>query len=286
MMPGIPGGAGDGGGTLRELLDLEAHGPDTFVGNGLEYPWGGLYGGHIVAQALAAAARTVEPELTVHSLRAYFIRRGDHNEPVRQEVDRIRNGRSFATRRVVARQAIGAILNLEASFQRAEPGVDVQTVTAPDLPGPDDLESNTWSGLFDRRAVPDDALTSAPGRPGRRASWLRVHEDLDAPAGALLQQTAFAYLSDELPTECALRAHPKWPEWQRQMPSFFSASLDHTIWFHRPMRADRWHVHDFACHSFVGGRALTLGHVFDVDGLHVATIAQEVLLRERDTPHS
>jgi acyl-CoA thioesterase-2 len=279
MIPGMGTPTDSADGTLRALLDLESHGPDTFVGHGLEYPWGGLYGGHIVAQALAAAARTVDDELSVHSLRAYFIRRGDHTEPVRQEVDRIRNGRSFATRRVVARQAIGAILNLEASFQRAEPSVDVRTIAAPPVPGPDELESNTWSALFDRRAVPDDALPQTAAPTGRRASWLRVHEDLDAPAGSLLQQTAFAYLSDELPTESVLRAHPKWPEWNGQATGFFSASLDHTIWFHRPMRADQWHLHDFTCHSFVGGRGLTIGHVFDADGVHTATIAQEVLIR-------
>src|SRR5213079_217350 len=108
------------------MMNLEPHGPDTFVGIGPKYPWGGLYGGQIVAQALRAAASTVDPEgdVTPHSLRAYFIRRGDHTEPVRYEVDRIRNGRSFSTRRVVARQAIGAILNLEASFQKAEPSED------------------------------------------------------------------------------------------------------------------------------------------------------------------
>jgi acyl-CoA thioesterase II len=279
MIPGMSNPAEAGTGTLRELLDLESDGPDTFVGNGLEYPWGGLYGGHIVAQALAAAARTVDEDLSVHSLRAYFIRRGDHTEPVRQEVDRIRNGRSFATRRVVARQAIGAILNLEASVQRAEPGVDVQTIAAPAMPHPDELESNTWSGLFDRRAVPDAALPATAVRTGHRASWLRVHEDLDAPAGSLVQQTAFAYLSDELPVESVLRAHPQWPEWDGQATGLFTASLDHTIWFHRPMRADRWHLHDFTCHSFVGGRGLTVGHVFDLGGVHTATIAQEVLIR-------
>ena len=102
------------------MFDLEQHGPDTFVGQGPQYPWGGLYGGQIVAQALRAAAFSVEPTYLAHSIRAYFIRRGDHHEPVRYEVDRIRNGRSFTTRRVVARQAIGAILNAECSFQRAE----------------------------------------------------------------------------------------------------------------------------------------------------------------------
>ncbi|MBJ7488435.1 MAG: thioesterase family protein, partial [Ilumatobacteraceae bacterium] len=103
--------------SLRELFQLSPHGADTFVGEAHPYNWGGLYGGHIVAQALHAAHHTVQDGLQVHSLRAYFIRRGDNAEPIRYEVDRIRNGRSFSTRRVVARQATGAILNLEASFQ-------------------------------------------------------------------------------------------------------------------------------------------------------------------------
>ena len=105
---------------LEQLFDLAPHGPDVFVGEGHEYPWGGLFGGHIVAQALRAAAYTVSNEQLPHSLRAYFIRRGDNTQPVRYEVDRIRDGKSFTTRRVVARQQDGAILNLEASFQVQE----------------------------------------------------------------------------------------------------------------------------------------------------------------------
>src|SRR4026207_546591 len=128
---------------LSRLFDLESHGPDTFVGIGPRYPWGGLYGGQIVAQALRAAAGTVDSGLSVHSLRSYFIRRGDHTEPIRFEVDRIRNGRSFSTRRVVARQAGGPFLTPEASFQRPDPSIDLQTVTmATDTPHPDSLTSD------------------------------------------------------------------------------------------------------------------------------------------------
>ena len=105
---------------ITEILTLADHGPDTYVGTGPKYPWGGLYGGQIVAQALRAAAATVDPAYRPHSLRAYFIRPGEHTEPIRFEVDRIRNGRSFITRRVVARQAIGAILNM-VSRVRTEP---------------------------------------------------------------------------------------------------------------------------------------------------------------------
>ena len=139
---------------LSRLFELEPHGPDTFVGIGPRYPWGGLFGGQIVAQALRAAAATVDADQQVHSLRAYFIRRGDHTEPIRFEVDRIRNGRSFSTRRVVARQAIGAILNLEASFQAPEATADVQPVPMDlGVPGPDELTSDAWSDAFDRRTV-------------------------------------------------------------------------------------------------------------------------------------
>jgi acyl-CoA thioesterase II len=272
---------------LLSILDLADHGPDVFVGAGPQYPWGGLYGGQIVAQGLAAAARTVPEELEVHSLRAYFIRRGDHNEPVRYEVDRIRDGRSFATRRVVARQAIGAILNLEASFQRREPSADVETIAAPpDLPVPDQLEPSSWSPVFERAFVPEDRMGTVSSRDGRgrATAWLRVIEPL--PDLPIAHAAGLAYLSDDLPTDAVVRAHPVRSDPEEVLHQvLFTASLDHTIWFHRPVRADQWHVHDFSCHTFVGGRGLSLGHVFGLDGAHVATIAQEVLLRDtRERP--
>src|SRR6478736_7367047 len=130
------------------MLTLEPHGPDVWVGTGPRYPWGGLYGGQIVAQARRAALLTVEPQYRVHSLHAYFIRRGDHEEPIRFEVDRIRNGRSFVTRSVVARQPIGAILNMSASFQVDEHAPDMQTAVPPDAPRPQDLKGIEWMGMF------------------------------------------------------------------------------------------------------------------------------------------
>ncbi len=265
------------------MFDLEPHGADTYVGIGPRYPWGGLYGGQIVAQALRAAAATIDSELTAHSLRAYFIRRGDHSEPIRYEVDRIRNGRSFATRRVVARQAIGAILNLEASFQRTEQSVSVQSVEMPAVPPPDSLEQSSWTGRFDRCFVPDADIDFA-GRTGsgRTIGWLKVNEDLGDPAdpaAALVHRCWLAYLSDDLATDAVVRSHPR-----RSEPEFtqgrYTASLDHTMWFHRPLRADRWHVHDVTCHAYVGSRGLAIGHVFAADGTHVATFAQEALLRD------
>jgi acyl-CoA thioesterase II len=261
---------------LSRLFDLEGHGPDTFVGFGPQYPWGGLYGGQIVAQALRAAASTVDTGLEVHSLRSYYIRRGDHSEPIRFEVDRIRNGRSFSTRRVIARQAVGAILNLEASFQRPEPSLDLQTIVMDSsVPDPESLVAQTWTPSFDRRFVPQTwpSHSAEPGT-GRTLAWMKVN----APLGddQLLQRCWLAYLSDDLPTDSVQAATQMIVDDGR-----FAASLDHSMWFHRSVRADEWHLHDFTCHSFVGGRGLTIGHVFAADGVHVATVAQEVLMRGR-----
>jgi len=265
---------------VTRLFDLEPHGPDTFVGIGPRYPWGGLFGGQIVAQALRAAAATVDESQQVHSLRAYFIRRGDHTEPIRFEVDRIRNGRSFTTRRVVARQAIGAILNLEASFQAAEDADDLQTVHAPvGVPGPEGLEGEMWLDAFERRDVPSSALQDGERiGAGRSVCWMKTVAEIGDDQ--LLQRCWLAFISDDTPTGAVHRAHP---DFDHTDGLTFNASLDHTIWFHRPFRADSWHLHDFTCHTFVHGRGLALGHVFRADGAHVATVAQEVLLRDQRT---
>lgn len=269
------------------MFELSPHGVDVHVGTGPRYPWGGLYGGQIVAQALRAATLSVEPDLEPHSIRAYFIRRGDHTEPVRYEVDRIRNGRSFATRRVVARQAIGAILNAESSFQRPEAAASVQTVSMPDVPAPDDLEQSSWTTSFDRCTVPPERVTGGSrDGAGRSVSWMRVNDELGDPAdpaAQLMHRCWLAFLSDDLPTDAVIRAHPISAEpisGEERDGDLFCASLDHTIWFHQPLRADRWHLHDFACHHYVGGRGLAIGHIFGDDGVHVATVAQEVLVRD------
>jgi len=265
---------------LSTILELADHGPDVYVGIGPQYPWGGLYGGQIVAQALMAASSTVSDELPVHSLRAYFIRRGDHDEPVRYEVDRIRDGRSFVTRRVVARQAVGAILNLEASFQRDERSADVELLRPPELPTPDQLDHSSWSPVFERAYVPADRFPGGEGdHRGRATAWMRAVDAIGDDRAR--QAAALAFMSDDLPTDAVVLAHPVGDRPLEVLHGvLFNASLDHTLWFHRPFRADEWHVHDFTCHTFVGGRGLSLGHIFTADGSHVATVAQEVLLRE------
>lgn len=253
-----------------DVVSLTEHGADVYVARGPAYPWGGLYGGQIVAQALAAAAATVEPTHRPHSLRAYFIRPGDADEPVRYEVDRTRDGRTFVTRRVVARQDV-AILNLEASFQVHEPSGSVQTYPLEPAPPPDGLANDSWTPMFQRRFVP------GTDERGRTRGWFRMDEPLgDDP---LLHTLALAYLSDDLPTDAVFRIEPLGGPVDHD--TAFSVSLDHAIWFHRPVRADGWHLQDFGCHGFVDGRGLAIGHVYGTDGTHAATVAQEVLVRRR-----
>lgn len=265
---------------LHDLVALESHGPDTYVGIGHPYPWGGLYGGHIVAQALAAAAETVDDSFMAHSLRAYFIERGDNAQTVRYEVDRIRNGRSFATRRVVARQARGAILNLEASFQVPENTESLDAVSLPSgLIGPDDLASDTWSDVFDRRWVRgSDVPPSRRDVTGWVGAWMRVKSDV--AGNRFDDQCALAYISDDLPTDAVFESLPA-ARAAGESGQRFSASLDHTIWFHRPHLSNEWHFYEMSCTAFVGGRGLTSGHVYAADGTHIATIAQETLVRWR-----
>jgi acyl-CoA thioesterase-2 len=269
------------------MFDLVAHSPDTFVGTGPRYPWGGLYGGQIVAQALRAAAFSVDPGFQPHSIRAYFIRPGDHTEPVRYEVDRTRNGRSFLTRRVIARQAIGAILNAECSFQRPESSASLQSVTFPDVPPPDGIENSSFSPHFDRRFVEQHDVEGSPrDGAGRVTAWMRVTDPVPESVESdepFLHQCWLAYVSDDLASDTVRAAHQTV---YRGDPNadMSSISLDHTIWFHRPMRADHWHLHDFSCHHYTGARGLAIGHVFDRAGVHVATVAQEVLRREPRQP--
>ena len=255
------------------MMTLEPHGPDTFVGSGPRYPWGGLYGGQIVAQALRAAAATVDPQFRVHSLHAYFIRRGDHSEPVRYEVDRVRNGRSFVTRTVTARQAVGAILSVSVSFQVDEEAFEAQIAAMPEaVPLPGDLVQESWTSMFDRATV------SVTEHPGHSRGWLRINGDLgDDP---VLHACALAYMSDDYPTDAAISLRPDRPapDAVDQYP-FAAFSLDHAIWFHRPIRADQWHLTAMVCHGLISSRGLTIGHVFTPDGVHVATVSQEVLIR-------
>jgi len=255
-----------------DLIELEPHGADTYVGMAPQYPWSRLFGGQVVAQALRAAQSTVDPRFGVHSLHAYFIRGGTHKEPVRYEVDRIRNGRSFLTRRVVARQSNGAILNLSSSFQVPEEEADVQSMTRPtDVAPPDEVEDTGWGKLLVRRTAVKEF--------GRTVSWVRVEgQGSGDPA---VDACSLAFVSDSVPTGAVRAAHPVQVPRNRIRETFVGASLDHIVYFHRPSHAHQWLLADVRCHGLVGGRGVSVGNLFDPDGVHILTIVQEVLLRER-----
>jgi acyl-CoA thioesterase-2 len=256
---------------LREILEVEPHHGDVFVGTGPPYPWGGLYGGQIMAQALRAACHTVADGKLPHSLHGYFLRGGVMEEAVRYEVERLRDGRSIATRRVVAFQGGEAIATLGASFQIVEEGPDTGTTSAPALPDRETLERRDWGSWVRRHLLPRQDV-------GRVTAVMEISEPLgDDP---VLQACALTFLSDDLPTDAAGMLHPA-----RVLPGasgdwpFFNASLDHAVWFHAPARVDAPHLHDFTGTRLRGGRALTRGEVYDARGVHVATVAQEVLIR-------
>ncbi len=253
---------------LSHIFELEPHGPDTFVAESPRYSWGRIFGGLVIAQALLAATRTVEPRYAVHSLHAYFILGGDLREPVRFEVDRVRNGRSFCTRRVSARQSKGAILTLGCSFHVDEAGPETQSAVFPEnIPGPEDLEEHWDAGS--RRCSLEPCQD-----PPRSRCWVRMPNELeDDPA---LQACALAYLSDMNMMGAVHASHPAPRETHGE---WMGASLDHAVWFHRPVRADDWVFIEVDGHGMIRTRGLATGRMFDRHGTHAATVAQEGLLR-------
>jgi acyl-CoA thioesterase-2 len=258
---------------LSHVFQLEPHGPDTYVGESPHYTWGRIYGGLVVAQALWAATQTVRVEHPVHSVHAYFILGGEIGEPVRYEVDRVRNGRSFSTRRVVARQSAGAILTLACSFQVDEGGTGTQSAVFPeDVPMPDTLRREFDAGC-ERCDVP------VRQGPPRSRAWVRFPATL--PEDPRVHACALAYMSDVNPMGAVSASHPKKVPEGEWDASFMGASLDHAIWFHRPADASDWLLIDMTGHGVIGSRGLATGPVFSADGVHLATIAQEALLRER-----
>ncbi|MFT5392993.1 MAG: acyl-CoA thioesterase-2 [Gammaproteobacteria bacterium] len=259
---------------LRRLFSLEPHGPDTYIGESPPYPSGRIYGGLVVAQALWAATLTVRTEHPIHSLHAYFILGGDTREPVRYEVDRLRNGRSFSTRHVTARQSGGAILTLSCSFQVDEEGPGTQSSSMPA-----DAASPTAENTVDDVGAERCDITLENREP-RSMAWTRLAQLAgDDPR---LHACGLTYLSDINPMTAIGASHPNGPisgqEWRDR---YMSASLDHAMWFHRPMRCDEWLLLDMSGHGVIGNRGLATGLVFQTDGTHVATVAQEGLIREQ-----
>jgi acyl-CoA thioesterase-2 len=277
---------------LVELLVLEQLDTDLFRGPQPDTGMQRVFGGQVAGQAVLAAARTVEPDLVPHSMHSYFLRPGDTSVPLIYDVERIRDGRSFSTRRVVARQHGRPIYYLTASMQRAEEGFDHQDRMPDVIPpehgmpmrdlahkrGPEMAEEwqREWAAL-DVRYVGTSAmgLPHDPDHPARSQLWVRVDGELDPDP--ILQMAAFTYASDLTLLGTTLTPHGVFIG----TPQVQAASLDHTIWFHRPFRADEWWFYDQVSPSAQGGRGLAMARIFTGDGRLVASVAQEGLIRPR-----
>lgn len=266
---------------LLRRLDLETRPGDRFEaspGRGA----GRLFGGLVAAQAVVAAGRTV-PGAALHSLHAYFLRPGRHGAPIHLDVDRIRDGRTFATRRVVARQGDEAIFNLSASFARPEEGISHQD-PMPDAPPPEGLPdwedlraARLGDGARRRRDGPIEVRDCDPDdpagapRPARRRVWLRARDAL--PEDPLVHAAVLVYASDRTLLGTAARPHGL-PWGRRSM-----ASLDHALWLHHPARLDDWILYASESPAAHAARGLVLGAMYRRDGVRVASVAQEGLIR-------
>jgi acyl-CoA thioesterase-2 len=280
---------------LVGLMQLEEVVQDRYLGRTIDLGWGRLFGGHVLGQSLSAASRTVSQGWLAHSLHGYFLRPGAVDAPVLYEVDRIRNGGSFATRRVIARQRGEVILNMAASFHRDEGGLEHQ-MAMPEVSGPEQLASevelrrevadkipeqfrDTWTRErpIELRPVEPIDFFQPEAREPRRHVWFRAAHAL--PDDPVLQRCLLAYTSDFALLATALLPHGV-TYLHREMQV---ASLDHAMWFHRDFRVDDWLLYAMDSPSASGALGFTRGTIFDRQGRQVASVAQEGLIRKRFT---
>ena len=278
---------------LIDILELEQLEVNLFRGVSPQEDRQRVFGGQVAGQALVAAGRTVDPERHVHSLHAYFLRPGDPLVPIVYEVDRIRDGRSFTTRRVVAIQHGKAIFNLQSSFQVAESGPEHQ-YPMPDAPDPETLPTirerlepfadrfppafldwihrdrpiDTRSARLPRWLDPDPGV-----REPEQLVWIRADGSL--PDDPLLHACIVVYASDFTLLDTAVMAHAR--SWDDDR--FMMASLDHAMWFHRPFHADEWLLYHQKSPSAYGARGLAEGFIFRQDGALTTMVIQEGLIR-------
>ncbi|MGZ4542260.1 MAG: acyl-CoA thioesterase II [Mycobacteriaceae bacterium] len=274
---------------LIALLDLERIEDDIYRGVSPPTSSTRVFGGQVAGQALVAAGRTVPGEREVHSLHAYFIRAGDPRVPIVYQVDRVRDGRSFATRRVTAVQHGKAIFTLSASFQSPQEGVEHANLM-PEVPGPEELaplrdRMRGFEERFGPRAVeprpidiryvndPPWIARESGERSTRSQVWMRADGVL--PDLPLLHVCVLAYASDMTLLDSMLVRHGL----AFGLDRVLLASLDHAMWFHRPARADEWVLYDTESPTAAGSRGLATGRFFAQDGTLLATVVQEGLLR-------
>lgn len=272
-----------------DVLALRQLGPTSFEGDSLPVPGGRVFGGQVLGQGVIAAGRTVAEDRHIHSLHGYFLRAGDATEPIRFDVDVLRDGGSFSARRVHALQGGRPLLSMIASFQLQQDGPE-HSVTMPEVPGPETLPSGIdvlrpfeghpmadfWlkEAPFDVRHVEGSIFYQADPHPKPyQCAWMRVREPLDVPE--LTHRALIAFGCDEVILEPLLRRHGL--SWTTKDLAF--ASLDHAMWWHRPARADEWLLFVQDAPTAQGGRGLTGAWVFSEDGRLVASVAQEGMLR-------
>ena len=277
---------------LLDLLDLETIEVNIFRGQSHKTGAPQVFGGQVLGQALLAASRTVDG-FFVHSLHAYFLRGGDMNAPILYDVERIRDGRSFCTRRVVAIQHGRPIFNMSASFQVSEEGLSHQA-EMPDVPPPDGLSDDRAiktailekrGSTYDPYSSPDwpmDVRRCEDTLPRRKSkvmppvqnTWFRIRETL--PDDPTIQKAALAYSSDLNLLTTALQPHGI----SLLQPNIRIASLDHAMWFHRTFNCNDWLLYATETPSTSGGRGFNRGNIFNTNGELVASTAQEGLMRK------
>lgn len=279
---------------LVKQLSLEKIEENLFRGESQDLGWGQVFGGQVLGQALSAATKTVPAERVVHSFHGYFLLTGKVDRPVLYDVERIRDGGSFTTRRVVAIQSGQPIFSMSASFQVQEEGFEHQD-EMPEMPGPDGLPSQVElakriaeripAGLLRERFTAESPIEIRPidpnnplapkVRPATSATWIRANGKL--PDDPSLHRYLLAYASDFNFLGTSLNPHGV--SWMTR--SLQVASLDHSMWFHRPFRMDDWLLQVVESPSASGGRGLSKARFFARDGRLVASTVQEGLIRRR-----
>lgn len=276
---------------LREIIDtLNVEPIEKNLYRGQNHNSEHVFGGQVLAQALASAYRTIDVAHHLHSMHAYFLRAGDWQRPILYEVDRIRDGRSFSTRRVAAIQHGKAIFTLSCSWQKAEEG-PVHSQPIPDVPPPESLRSDldAYRALakempeierfafrfeaIDSRQVERVLMTDTAKHPPFKHTWLKTRDPL--PDDPEVHIALLAYMSDLDFMSTSMLPHGR----NTIRQSIRGASLDHSIWFHRPFRADEWLLFAKESPNANGARGFVRGHFFNRDGDLVATAAQEALIR-------
>jgi acyl-CoA thioesterase-2 len=281
---------------LLSILDLEKLEHNLYRGRSPKESWQRVFGGQVIGQALVAGQRTVDPERHVHSLHAYFMRPGDSTVPIIYQVERLRDGGSFTTRRVTAIQHGHAIFSLEASFQVDEKGLEHQIKMPKDVPPPDRLKTQRellehatnvpeiirrfWARErpLEIRPVTLEHYISRAKLPPQQNIWIRTTGPV--PADRSMQSAVLAYLSDMTLLDTSTFPHGR----AVFDPDLQVASLDHAMWFHRPHSLDGWLLYTQDTPSSSGSRGFTRGSLYGEDGTLIASVAQEGLIRLRTTP--